>query len=646
MSNIARMMQRATAGAGGDPLDITDVFSTYLYDGNGSTQTITNGIDLDGEGGLVWIKCRDSGQEHNLYDTERGIYKFLQSQSYAVEDSNSGKGLTAFNSNGFSLDVGNESGSSFNNGSFEYVSWTFRKAPKFFDIVEYTGNGVAGRTIPHNLGCTVGAMFIKRTNVEDNWPCFHRSLGGGKVISINVTDQALNASAYWNDTAPTDSVFTLGSDNATNNSGDTYIAYIFAHNNNDGGFGPDGDQDIIKCGNFTTQSSAFEVDLGFEPQWIMLKLASAGSWYMYDVMRGIAYGEDNQSTLYANQSYSEFQVSSDDFINPTPTGFKINQNMINQAFGNNQNVIYMAIRRGTLTTPEDATEVFAMDNSRSTQANANGVVYYAGFPIDFSLFSGSRSGGGNKDIRSRLTGEGRMFANSTNAETVVGNPIWDTMYGWKHVTSTGTLSTDVVTYMWKRAPGFFDAVAFTGTGSARTVSHNLGVAPEMMWIKNRDDDETLVVYHTGTGNDGYMVLSSSGSRIAESSIFQSTTPTGSVFSVGADVSLSSKDYIAYLFSTLAGVSKVGSVSHTSGSGTNVDCGFAAGARFIILKRYDATSDWWFFDTVRGIAVGNDARLILNNVNAETSTDQIDPYSAGFTIDSNRATGDYIFYAIA
>jgi len=88
------------------------------------------------------------------------------------------------------------------------------------------------------------------------------------------------------------------------------------------------------------------------------------------------------------------------------------------------------------------------------------------------------------------------------------------------------------------------------------------------------------------------------------------------------------------------------VSHTSGSATDVDCGFTAGCRFLLLKRYDAISDWWVFDTVRGITSGNDARLILNNTNAETSTDQIDPLSSGFTIDANRATGDYIFYAIA
>jgi hypothetical protein len=204
--------------------------------------------------------------------------------------------------------------------------------------------------------------------------------------------------------------------------------------------------------------------------------------------------------------------------------------------------------------------------------------------------------------------------------------------------------------MWKRAPSFFDVVAYTGNGTAgRTVSHNLGVAPEMMWIKRRDVSNGWKVYHSALGAGSSVALNETvGEETNGNGCWNSTAPTDSVFSLGpiGDVNASGNTYIAYLFASLDGVSKVGSVSHTSGTPTNVDCGFTAGARFIILKRYDATSNWWVFDTERGIAVGNDARLYLDTTVAETSTDQIDPYSAGFTIDGARATGDYIFYAIA
>ena len=202
--------------------------------------------------------------------------------------------------------------------------------------------------------------------------------------------------------------------------------------------------------------------------------------------------------------------------------------------------------------------------------------------------------------------------------------------------------------MWKRARGYFDVVTYTGTGSARTVSHNLGVVPEMMWIKCRSNADNWVVFHKDVGATKILQLNNDIAQTTTSTRFNDTAPTSSVFTVGTDneVNGSSRTYIAYLFATVAGVSKVGSVSHTGGSATNVDCGFTNGAKFIILKRYDASSNWWVFDSVRGIASGNDARLILDNTNAETSIDQIDPLSSGFTIDGNRATGDYIFYAVA
>jgi len=174
----------------------------------------------------------------------------------------------------------------------------------------------------------------------------------------------------------------------------------------------------------------------------------------------------------------------------------------------------------------------------------------------------------------------------------------------------------------------------------------------MIWCKQRSGTKEWRVYHkdldSSAPEDYYLVLNSTNARVDNADTWNDTAPTSSVFSVGSSsvTNQSGQTFIAYLFATVAGVSKVGSVSHTSGSATNVSCGFSNGARFIILKRYDAVSDWWVFDTVRGIAVGNDARLYLNSTNAETSTDQIDPLSSGFTIDGNRATGDYIFYAIA
>jgi hypothetical protein len=148
-------------------------------------------------------------------------------------------------------------------------------------------------------------------------------------------------------------------------------------------------------------------------------------------------------------------------------------------------------------------------------------------------------------------------------------------------------------------------------------------------------------------NNYYLRLNSSAQASAsDGSIFPSdVTDTQFTVSERWEVNQSGVGYIAYLFASLPGISKVGSASH-SGT-TNVDCGFTSGARFVLMKRTDASGDWYVWDSVRGIVSGNDPYLLLNSSAAEvTSTDYIDPLSSGFTITSSLTSGDYIFYAIA
>jgi hypothetical protein len=119
-----------------------------------------------------------------------------------------------------------------------------------------------------------------------------------------------------------------------------------------------------------------------------------------------------------------------------------------------------------------------------------------------------------------------------------------------------------------------------------------------------------------------------------------------------DVNQSGYNYVAYLFATVAGVSKVGSYTGTAAT-LQIDCGFTGGARFVLIKRTDSTGDWYVYDTARGIVSGNDSYLLLNSTAAEvTNTDYVDTYSAGFELSStapaglNANGGTYIFLAIA
>ena len=251
-------------------------------------------------------------------------------------------------------------------------------------------------------------------------------------------------------------------------------------------------------------------------------------------------------------------------------------------------------------------------------------------------------------ISSRLTGNKYMKTNDTAAEVADSNLDYDYMNGV--YTATGSNGA-IYGWMWKRAPSYFDVVAYTGTGSATTVSHNLGAVPEMMWVKQRNDAEDWAVYHSAVANSKRLMLNSTAAEATEDT-WNSTTPTSTVFSVGAShkTNKSSATYTAYLFATVAGVSKVGSYTGT-GSAQNIECGFSSGAKFVLIKKANDSGHWQVYDTSRGLVSGNDPRLALNLSSAELGGyDFIDPYSGGFAVttmnDTNENGYTYIFYAIA
>ncbi len=208
-----------------------------------------------------------------------------------------------------------------------------------------------------------------------------------------------------------------------------------------------------------------------------------------------------------------------------------------------------------------------------------------------------------------------------------------------------------------------DVVCYNGTGSNRDINHNLTVAPEMMWIKRRNNNDYWSIYHSAQTNIRYH----SGFRSAEkfeisSSYWNSTSPTAEHFTVGTDgeVNGSGNTYFAVLWATLAGVSKVGSYNGT-GSALNIDCGFTSGARLVIIKRANTVtsgtgntdaSHWFVFNSTRGIVSGNDPFLLLNEMGTEfTGDDAIDPLNSGFTVVGggkglNVSGGQYVFLAIA
>ena len=641
MSNTKKVMGQASNQYVA-PLDITDVFSTYLYTGTGAAQTITNGIDLAGEGGLVWIKSRSGVVDHNLMDTERGLVSEgggpLTTTTTSAQGNNA-QTITSFNSNGFT--AGTEGSVSTN--AMDFASWTFRKAPKFFDVVTWTGTGVAGRTVSHSLGSVPGMIIVKRTNTTGSWVVYHRGLNNGNSpedygIILNTTAGQTDQSLYWNDTAPTDTNFTLGSANSVNGSGSTYVAYVFAHNNGDGEFGPGGDQDIIKCGNYEGNGSdSRTIDLGFEAQWVFLKRSDGSTdWFMLDNMRGLPVRSISSQYLEANTANAEAVFGT---IFGDNQGFMVDAGDYNTS---GEDYIYMAIRRGPLTPPTAGTEVYSagvvQNNTGRTLTNP------LGHPSDWAFTRGS--GEANWIVQSRLTGKADLKFDLTNSE------VSNKGYGFGNNTNYEADATAAIgAYGWnfRRAPGFFDVVCYNGNSTGgNTVSHNLGVAPEMIWVKKRNAARSWKIYNSATGN-GKAFEFDNATAASSVAFWNNTSPTESAFTLGSSetVNGTGDTYISYLFASLAGVSKVGSVSHTVNSATDVDCGFTSGARFILLKVTNSSGSWFVYDTARGIVAGNDYRLKLDsNAVQNTNNDDIDPLSSGFTIAPNVSTGTYIFYAIA
>jgi len=633
MSKLAKALT-AAAGNAGESLYVEDVFSTYLYEGTGAGIAINNGINLSDEGGLVVYRRRDGAENWSYQDTERGVNSVIYSDSTNAAADPGGYGLASFNSDGFTTEL--------NTSGADYASWSFRKAKKFFDVVTYSSDTTSGaRTISHNLGSTPAFIIVKGINFSDAWYVYHISTGVNKYLELNLTGAGHAFTNFW---GVTDSTFTV--DSFLNNNGLTgkdYVAYLFA--SDAGGFGDD--ESIIKCGSYTGNGSADgpTINCGFEPQWLLIKNTSdGGNWVLMDAMRGMPVG-DEAAVLIPNTSGDESGYANLWGVDLQATGFKVNvsQIQINESGGT---MVYIAIRR-PMKTPEAGTEVFAIDTLGGTAPNPPG---FNGVLVDWA-WKRVRNTTDDWYSQSRLTGTNEMKLNANDAESSVFNILFDYQDGW--LDSSGTLSTQL-SWMFKRATGFFDVVAYSGSGNfPQNVTHNLTVTPEMMIVKYRDGSSNWYVYHSALGNTKICQLDNDTASSTSGSSWNNTSPTATQFTVGSlhNYPVAAK-YITYLFATLAGVSKVGSYTGT-GSDLNVDCGFSAGARFILIKRTDSTGDWYTWNYFRGITAGNDPYLLLNTTAAEvTSTDYIDPLNAGFTVTSsapaglNASGGSYIFLAIA
>ena len=271
---------------------------TKLYTGNGGTQYIAG---LDFKPDWTWIKSRNVSNNHRNYDAVRGATKIIY-QNLTNAEATQSNGLSAFNSDGFTL--GDDGNSNSNNAT--YASWNWKagggqgssntdgsinttytsvNTTAGFSISKYTGTG-SNATIGHGLGVAPKMIIVKQLNSTNYWTVYHKSLSANSWVYLNTTDAVASNTAMWNNTEPTSSVFSIGTYTNTNQSGSTYIAYCFAEKTGFSKFGK-----YIGTGSAT--GTPF-IHTGFKPAFVMTKGSDvADQWTLSDIPRDNAVGSGN-----------------------------------------------------------------------------------------------------------------------------------------------------------------------------------------------------------------------------------------------------------------------------------------------------------------------------------------------------------------
>lgn len=640
------------------------LFAVTLYNGAGAVSTVTTGIDNTAES-LIWTKRRNGGGgSHTLVSSATGLGSFVSSNT---TDALGSFGTMTVSTTGYTT-----SGDSYTSASGgAYVSWNFKAAPGFLDIVTYQGDGTLEQKFNHGLQAEPGLVLIKRTNQSRHWCVWHKdaSLDGildstddfGYNFIKSVTSTYVET--YYQNQAP------------TNQTGGNYVAYVFGS-----------DDTNIKCGSYTGSGPA-TITVGFKPAFVMIKsVTSATNWHIYS--RDIGNGKYMQ----ANNTSSEVTGGTFNFTN---TGFSLSA--YDSGLSNSGvTYAYIAIKEGAVspdtfdltlndstdlqflkegdavTVPNSTTQTAAFSSTTYNGNNNNGQSINTG--IDFT-----GSGGGVVWLKmkssSSLGSASHYFADTVRgitqyfrADTTVNSTTAPAGKGVIAFLNNGfTLGPDVsgmtnydlggtgyVAWNFREAPGFFKMVEYTGNqSSARSIPHDLTTVPGLMIIKDITRGEGWMVYHKDLGANSYSFLDTSwGAAGNDTSMFGGITPTTTNFYVGnsSNTNHNGDKYLAYLFADDGTNIKCGSYTG-NGSTKTINCGFQAG--WVMIKRSNGTGNWNIFDSSRGLttSASGDITALFANTDDKGGGRKLSATATGFKITSDASTdvntpnGQYIFLAI-
>ena len=676
-----------TAGTDGP----SGLFSTTLYEGTAATQTITNGINLSSDGGLVWTKNRDGTDEPTIMDTVTGTGFYGNTNSNNQYGGTSNAYITAFNTNGYTLGAANQ----INRSGNSFVSWTWKKTANFFDVVSYTGNGANNRAISHSLGEEPGMIICKRTSSNGNWGVYHRGRGNSLGLRLDSTGVA-GAMSINNETINSSSFgVSTGGYALDNNNGDNYIAYLFGHNSS-----------TVHCGTYTGDGSDTnrEINVGFKPQWLMIKnTTTAYNWIIIDSVRGEGQTPPTSNVLFANATNAEDPAGDRLFFSDNGFTLSTSSSDYNKS---GDTFVYVAIAETKNTDTLDlstgsvfnytptASKTLKIGSPAASGTNSGATLLVngndaAGITGNFSttIYTGT---GSSQDVTTGVdlsgSNEGLVWIKKRGSGSSYDHNLFDTVRGatkWLKSNDTdaeGTRSTGLsafnsngfteggsgwtgengknfVAWTWKSTSKFFDIVTYTGNGTARAISHNLGSVPGMVVFKNRSSTYGWQVYHRGMAVNRRLEWDDAGSGSSSVGWWDQTTPvTSSVLNIGTDAHVNNNghNYVAYLFGhdTSSGPIQCGSYTgNGSSTGPTITLGWQP--QWLMIKSAsDTNQDWYIIDTVRGfVSGGNDALLRANTTtNEATGVARVSPLSTGFQIATsdasfNQNNASYIYVAI-
>jgi len=659
-------------------------FSIVNWTGNGSSQSIT-GVGFQPD--LVWVKERTATSGNELYDSTRGATKYIQTDSSGAE-STSAQGLQSIDSDGFS--VGNDGavnesdnmfiawcwkangGTTVSNGEGSITSTVQANSAAGFSIVQYGGTGAAA-TIGHGLSSAPELIFTKQTTGSTDWVAGFQDWT--KYLEPNGTPGFRTASSVWNDTAPTNTVFSVAASGGSNTNGGTNIAYCFHSVTGYQKFGE-------YTGNGSFQGPS--VNTGFEPAYIMIKrVDDVGNWQTFDFTRDPQNPATKLMQWNTNDEVQNLLTGDYGILNRLSNGFQITTGTSytgDTNFNvNGANYFYWAIAKNASTYTPTTTGAYkgitytgnGYGDSVLDTINTSGLSWiksmsnsYANSIFDLTTGPQFRQDSASTSTNFFQSGGGylqnwgnaafNLVAGASNAENVNANGITYMSWNWQ-AADRPAINTDgsLTSFVNANQAAGFSFVRFKGNETAGdTLGHGLGGTPEFAIYKQLDGTRewTCPLFFDASGT--YTVLNDNSAKTTDTARWSAVSSTTVTMNASPFTNGTGSPYLAYFFRSITGYSQIGSYSGSGSDGNAVSTGFEPA--FLMVKRIDSTGGWLVFDNTRNTSNPRNNRLEWNANQAEqtgSASKFVDFNSSDFEANGsdselNASGGTYLYMVFA